>query len=59
MNQGISKYVQITANFGILCGLILVGVQIREATRIAEAQFSYDAYTVAIESQSIVIGEHM
>ncbi|MGK0473822.1 MAG: hypothetical protein ACJAR0_004320 [Candidatus Azotimanducaceae bacterium] len=59
MNQGISTIVQIIANVGILFGLILVGVQIREATRIAEAQFSYDFYSAAIESQSIVIGENM
>ena len=59
MNHNIFNFVQVTASVGILLGLILVGVQIKEATRIAEAQFSYDAFTGAIDSQALVIGEHL
>jgi hypothetical protein len=54
-----SGLLQIGANIGILLGLILVGVQIRDSNRIANAQFVADDYLVTMASYELIIGESM
>jgi len=54
-----NKYLQTGANFGILAGLILVGIQILETNRITQAQFNSDALAVTMSSYDLRIGESL
>ena len=54
-----NHFLQIGANLGILLGLLLVGVQINESNRIANAQFIADDYTVTMTSYELIIGESL
>jgi len=48
---------QIGANLGIIVGLVLVGFQIRDANRIANTQFEYEAWGGAIRANEIILGD--
>jgi len=55
----LSNWLQIGANIGILLGLILVGVQIRETNSIATAQFDSEDFLFATTAHDIVISERI
>ena len=54
----LNNYLQILANFGIVAGLILVGVQINQNTRIAAADMTNRAYEVAAQYHLTMMGEN-
>ena len=60
-NKGsrLTDYLQLGANLGILVGLILVGLQIREASRATTAQLRLDTWYGSMVSHEIMIGEHL
>ncbi len=55
----LSDYLQIGANIGILVGLLLVGLQIREANRATTAQLEFDAWYGSMVSHEIMMGEDL
>ena len=55
----IGQWLQVSANIGILCGLILVGVQINQATGIVAAQFSTQNYESTMQSFDVVVGKEL
>ena len=55
----LTDYLQLGANLGILLGLILVGLQIREASRATTAQLRLDTWYGSMVSHEIMMGEHL
>ena len=54
-----NHFLQFGANIGILLGLFLVGIQIMETNRIANAQFVADDRAVTMSSYELIIGEKL
>ena len=54
----ISNYLQILANFGIVAGLVLVGIQINQNTKIAAADMTSRAYELAAQYHLAMLGEN-
>jgi len=58
MDSGkVSNWLQIGANVGILLGLLLVAIQIRQATDIAKAQIENDFYLADLHLELAMMGE--
>lgn len=56
---GLGGWLQAIANFAILAGLILVGLQIRQATAIAEAQFLSELMDSSARGFETIAGESL
>ena len=60
MNRSrVTDWLQIGANVGILIGLLLVGLQIRETNRTTETQFEFEGWTGPMVAHELIIGEHL
>lgn len=60
MNRSrVADWLQIGGNLGILVGLLLVGLQIRETNRITDTQFEFEGWTGPMVSNELIIGEHL
>ncbi len=57
MIERLNSGLQLAASIGILLGLLLVGVQIQQATDIASAQMQAASFDSTIQANDIVIGE--
>ena len=58
MDSGkVSNWLQIGANVGILLGLLLVAIQIRQGTDIAKAQIENDFYLADLQLELAMMGE--
>jgi hypothetical protein len=58
MDSGkVSNWLQIGANIGILLGLLLVAIQIRQGTDIAKAQIENDFYLADLQLELAMMGE--
>lgn len=55
----VSEWLQIGANVGILAGLILVAVQIRDANLATDTQFEFEGWTGPMTANQLIIGEHL
>lgn len=55
--DGILRYVEITANLGIMAGLLLVAVQIRQDREIADTSFRDEAYARTDDYYELLAGE--
>ena len=53
----LGQYVATLANFGVLCGLILVAIQINQSTGIARAQLENDYYLADMELELSMMGD--
>ena len=53
----LNSWLQLAASIGILIGLALVGVQIKQATDIASAQLKAASFDSRIQANDIVMGE--
>jgi hypothetical protein len=54
----ISNWLQITANVGIVGGLLLVGVQLEQNTDLLKTQLLYEESSRMVELETKVIGEN-
>ena len=57
-NSKISAWIQVTANVGIVIGLLLVGVQLKQNSNLLKTQLLYEESKVAINLETQVIGEN-
>ena len=57
MIDRLNSWLQLTASIGILAGLVLVAVQIQQATDIASAQMQAASFDSTIQANDIIIGE--
>ena len=57
MIDRLNSWLQLAASIGILLGLLLVGVQIQQATDIASAQMQAASFDSTIQANDIIIGE--
>lgn len=55
--EKLSKWLQVSANIGIVLGLVLVGLQLRQNSELARIQLLYEESSRAVELESKVIGE--
>ena len=53
-----SNWLQVTANLGIVAGLILVGVQLQQNSDLLKTQLLYEESRRIIEQEAQYIGEH-
>jgi len=59
MSSRFTDYLQLGANIGILAGLVLVGLQIREANRATTAQLGFEAWNGSMATHEIIMGEDL
>ena len=57
MIDRLNSWLQLAASIGILAGLVLVAVQIQQATDIASAQMQAASFNSTIQANDIIIGE--
>jgi hypothetical protein len=55
--EKLNKWLQVSANIGIVLGLVLVGFQLRQNSELARIQLLYEESNRAIELETEVIGE--
>lgn len=55
--EKLNKWLQVSANIGIVLGLVLVGFQLRQNSELARIQLLYEESSRAIELESEVVGE--
>ncbi len=53
----VNQWLTLAANLGVVAGLILVGFQIRQNTRITKAQITNDYYLADMELELVMMGE--
>ena len=59
MNSGkLSNWLQIAANVGIVVGLLLVGVQLKQNSDLLKTQLLYDESRRAVDLETLVVGEN-
>ena len=59
MNNGkLSNWLQIAANVGIVVGLLLVGVQLKQNSDLLKTQLLYDESRRAVDLETLVVGEN-
>ena len=59
MNYGkLSNWLQVSANIGIVLGLLLVGVQLKQNSDLVKIQLLYEESYRAIELETKVVGEN-
>ncbi len=59
MNSGkLSNWLQIAANVGIVVGLLLVGVQLKQNSNLLKTQLLYDESRRAVDLETLVVGEN-
>ena len=59
MNNGkLSNWLQITANIGIVVGLLLVGVQLKQNSDLLKTQLLYEESRRAVDLETLVVGEN-
>jgi hypothetical protein len=59
MNNGkLSNWLQISANVGIVVGLLLVGVQLKQNSDLLKTQLLYDESRRAVDLETLVVGEN-
>jgi hypothetical protein len=56
-NSKLSSWLQITANVGIVAGLLLVGVQLKQNSDLLKTQLLYDESRRAVNLETLVVGE--
>lgn len=54
-----NQILQTTANFGIILGLVLVGLQIRDTNRIATAEFLSQSFDQQIAGLDLIVGDNL
>jgi hypothetical protein len=59
MTEKLNTWLQLGASVGILIGLILVGIQIQQATKIATAEMMGGAFETTIQSNEIIVGGNL
>lgn len=57
-NSKLSNWLQIAANVGIVVGLLLVGVQLKQNSDLLKTQMLYDESRRAVDLESLVVGEN-
>lgn len=55
--EKVNKWLQVSANIGIVLGLVLVGLQLRQNSELARIQLLYQESERAIELETLVVGE--
>ena len=56
-SENINKWLTLGANIGILIGLVLVVIQIRQNSELLRLQFINDEYMSGFSSERLLIGE--
>ena len=57
-NSKLSNWLQIAANVGIVVGLLLVGVQLKQNSDLLKTQMLYDESRRAVDLETQVVGEN-
>jgi len=57
-NSKLSNWLQIAANVGIVVGLLLVGVQLKQNSDLLKTQMLYDESRRAVDLETLVVGEN-
>ena len=57
-NAKLSDWLQIVANVGIVIGLLLVGVQLKQNSDLLKTQLLYDESRRAVDLETLVVGEN-
>jgi hypothetical protein len=57
-NRKLSNWLQIAANVGIVVGLLLVGVQLKQNSDLLKTQMLYDESRRAVDLETLVVGEN-
>jgi hypothetical protein len=57
--EKINAWLSLGASLGILAGLILVAVQIQQATDVARAEFLSVGFEAAMKSNELIVGENL
>ena len=57
-NNRLSNWLQIAANVGIVVGLLLVGVQLKQNSDLLKTQMLYDESRRAVDLETLVVGEN-
>jgi hypothetical protein len=57
-SQKLSNWLQIAANVGIVIGLLLVGVQLKQNSDLLKTQLLYDESRRAVDLETLVVGEN-
>ena len=55
--EKLNKWLQVSANIGIVLGLVLVGIQLRQNSDLARIQLLYEESNRAIDLETAVVGE--
>lgn len=55
--EKLNKWLQVSANIGIVLGLVLVGLQLKQNSELARIQLLYEESNRAIELETAVVGE--
>lgn len=56
--EKLNRWLQVTANIGIVLGLLLVGVQLKQNSDLSKTQLLYEESQRAIELETEVVGEN-
>lgn len=59
MNPKVVAWLQIGSNVGILVGLLLVALQMKQASEIAEAQLGSEGLLATMGAFELMVGEHL
>jgi hypothetical protein len=54
----LGQWLQVAANLGILVGLVLVAIQINQASQLTQSQLVSDQYAVRIANMDTMLGEN-
>lgn len=57
-NSKLNDRLQVAANIGIVLGLVLVGIQLKQNSDLVKIQLLYEESNRAIELETKVVGEH-
>lgn len=57
MNEKVMGWLQVLGNFGLIAGLVLVGIQINQSSDIARAQMAHDGWLQASQTAMLQVGE--
>ena len=57
-NSKLANWLQITANVGIVVGLLLVGVQLKQNSDLLKTQLLYEESRRAVDLETLVVGEN-
>lgn len=58
MATKVAAWLQVLGNFGLILGLVLVAVQIKQGSDLARVQMGHDAWLLNSEEQYALMGEN-